>query len=282
MTDRSSDPHDNESDPFAIDTSVAHPARIENVLEGGDDNFTVDREVVDLISEALPGGVDTARVSMKALGKFVGRSVRYLTVEAGVRQFLMLGVGIPKPKNVHEVAQQAAPDARFVYVGNDPVVLAHSHNLRTSTPEGATAYIHGSLREPQAVVQHAADTLDFTKPIAVVLPTTLNFVADEADPHELLARLMKAVPSGSYLVIAHATYDIEAEGMAEAAERLTRTLSEVWVIRGHGEISRFFDGLDLVSPGLVQIDEWRPRGEAEPIPLTGRTTPIFGAVAHKP
>lgn len=282
MTDPPSHPTDMESDPFAIDTTVAHPARVENVLDGGDDNFTVDREVVELIGEALPGGVDTARVSVKALGKFVGRAVHYLTSEVGIRQFLVVGVGIPKPKNVHEVAQQAAPDARFVYVGNDPVVLAHAHNLRSSTPEGVTAYVHGSLREPQPIVQHAAETLDFTRPIAVVLPTTLNFVPDDADPHDLLARLMKAVPSGSYLVIAHASYDIEAEGMAEAAEQLSRTLSEVWVIRGQPEIARFFDGFDLVKPGLVQIDEWLPRGDGEAIPVTGRTTPIFGAVAHKP
>jgi hypothetical protein len=282
VTDQPSNPTDKDSDPFAIDTSVAHPARVQDALLGGDDNFTADREVVELISDALPGGVDTARVAVRALGKFVGRTVRYLTVEVGIRQFLNVGVGIPKPKNVHQVAQQAAPDARFVYVGNDPVVLAHAHSLRTSTPEGATAYLHGSLHDPQAILQGAAATLDFDRPIAVVLPTTLNFVHDDDDPYGLLARLLKTVPSGSYLVVAHASYDIEAEGMTEAADRLSTALSEVWVVRGQAEIARFFDGLDMVNPGLVQIDQWRPYGEGEPIPLTGRTTPIFGAVARKP
>ena len=277
-----SSPSDHDRDPFAIDGDVPHPARIQNYLAGGDDNFAADRDVADRMSQALPGGIKTAQAAVRTLGAFVGRSVRFLAGEAGVRQFLNVGVAIPSARNVHNVAQMAAPDARVVYVGNDPVALAKSHCLQVGSDEGATAYLHGSLRDPPLILRQAADTLDLTLPVGVILPTTLNFVPDGDDPHGLVARLLKGVPSGSYLVIAHAGDDLEAEGMPEASARLSEALREAWSPRGHAEIARFFDGLDLVSPGLVPIDTWRPTAVAPtPSPPT-RLTPIYAAVAHKP
>jgi hypothetical protein len=275
-------PNDHDRDPFAIDADVAHPARIQNYLLGGDDNFAADRDVAEHMSQALPDGVETARAAVRSLGAFVGRAVRYLAGEAGVRQFLNVGAAIPGGKNVHDVAQQTAPESRVVYVGNDPVALAKSHALRAASPEGATAYLHGSLREPQPILRQAAATLDLTVPVAVILATTLNLIPDDSDPHGLLARLLKGVPSGSYLVVAHASADFDAEGMPEASSRLNKSMRDAWALRDHATIARFFDGLDLVAPGLVQIDTWRPTEDGPPPPPSGRITPIYGAVAHKP
>ena len=281
MRDPSS-PNDHDRDPFAIDGDVAHPARIQNYLAGGDDNFAADRDVVEHMGKVLPGGVDTARAAVRALGAFVGRSVRYLAGEAGVRQFLNVGATIPSDRNVHDVAQLAAPESRFVYVGNDPVALAKSHALRTGSPEGASAYLHGSLRDPQVILQQAAATLDLTLPVGVILPATLNLIPDDSDPHGLLARLLKGVPSGSYLVVAHAGDDFRAEGMPEASSRLKEALRDFWALRSHAEVARFFDGLDLVTPGLVGIDTWRPEPtRPSPSPPT-RPTPIYAAIARKP
>ncbi len=281
MPDQPSNPRDQDSDPFAIDTSVAYPARVLDYLAGGDSNFAADRELADSLSDALPGGIDTARAAVRALGAFTGRTVRYLAGEVGIRQFLDIGVTIPTAKNVHEVAQQAAPESRFVYVGDDPVVLAHSHSLRRSAPVGVSAYIEGSLLDPQAALQQAAETLDFDRPVAVMLVTTLNFVADCDDPYGIVASLLQGVPSGSSLTIAHASDDMGAEGMTEAAERLDKAIRQPYVVRRRAEISRFFDGLDMVDPGLVQIDLWRP-AENRPVPHTERPTPIYVGVGRKP
>ena len=292
MSDPSS-PQDPESDrhrdPFAIEFDVAHPARIQNYLAGGDANFTVDRDVAEHMSEALPGGLDTAKAAVRSLGAFVGRSVRYLARHGGVRQYLNIGVAVPTTRNVHDAAQQAAADSRFVYVGNDPIVLARSHDLRAGSPEGTIDYVHGSLHDPQAILDQAAATLDLGLPVAVLLPATLNFIPDDQDPHGLLAKLLEDLAPGSYLALAHSSDDFRADGMAEASSRLADALRDLWSLRCRDDIARFFSGLVMVEPGLVQIDAWQPEGVADgvappvppPVP-TGRPTPIYAGVGRKP
>lgn len=269
-----------DEDPFAIDPTHPEPARIQNYLAGGDSHFTADQRVAEEMGSALPGGVDTARAAVRTLGAFVGRAVRYLAGEAGIRQFLNIGVAVPTEKFVHRVAQQAASDARFVYVSDDPMVLAHAHDLRRSSPEGASDYIHGSLRDVAPVLHEAAGTLKFESPIAVILPTTLNFVPDDAAAAAAIAELMGAVVSGSYLVVVHASYDIPAEGMPEAADRLRAALDDRYRVRTKDEIARFFDGLAMVEPGLVPIEGWRSDPNA-PSRSGDRPVPIYGGVALK-
>jgi hypothetical protein len=281
LTDQPLDPEDSRSDPFAIDTDVAHSARMQNYLAGGVGNFAADREAAEFISAVLPGGIETARAAVRSLGNFVGRTVRYLAGELGIRQFLNIGVAVPTEKNVHDVAQQASPDSRFVYVGHDSAVLAHAHSLRKSTEDGATAYIHGTLGDPQAILQQAAATLDLTRPVAIVLLGILNHIHDEDDPNRMIAELLQAVPAGSYLAISHSGNDIKAEGNPESAKRLSKALQEPWVLRNRTEITRFFDGLEMLEPGLTPIDQWAPPGD-EPGPLRERPTPIYVAIGRKP
>ena len=272
-----------DNDPFAIDTSVAHAARIQNYLAGGDGNFAADRDAAAYMSDVLPGGIDAARASVRSLASFMSRTVRYLAGEAGIDQFLSFGVAVPTTTKVHEIAQKVSPGSRFVYVGNDPVVLAHAHSLRTSTDDGATAYIHSALSDPQSILVEAGATLDLSRPVALLMMGTLNFVHDADDPHGIVACLLDAMPSGSCLAVAHASYDLEAANMADAAERLSKALREPYVVRSKAEVSRFFDGLDLLEPGLVPIDQWRPtETRPAPAPPTGRPTPIYAAIGRKP
>jgi hypothetical protein len=272
---------DDDDEPFTIDTSVATPARVLDYLAGGDSNFESDRRLADSLGDTLPGGVDTARAAVRALSSFVTRAVRHLALEEGIGQFLNIGSAIPTARKIHEVAQQAAPSSRFVYVGDDPVVLAHAHSLRDSAPGGASAYVHGDVRDPEEIVRQAAETLDLTRPVAVMLVTTLNFVPDADDPAGIVGRLLRDLPPGSCLTIAHASHDFGAEGMIETAERLDEALSQTYVLRSRAEITRFFDGLDLVEPGLVQIDRWRPDSDRPVVPA-GRPTPIYVAVGCTP
>jgi hypothetical protein len=276
---QSSSPNDHERDPIEIDISVAQPARLHNYLAGGAGNFAADRDVADYLSAVLPGGLESARATVRALGSFMVRAVRHLVSDLGVRQFLYIGASIPTKNDIHEVAQEAAPEARVVYVGSDPVVLAHAHARRRSTPEGATAYVHGDVDDPQMILEGAAATLDLTRPVAVMLLATLNFVPDENDPDGIVARLLEGVSSGSYVVMAQTTNDIQAEGMAEAAKRLSETIGEPYVVRSHAEIARSLDGLELVDPGLVPIDDWRRPADR---PRPEQLIPIYAAVGRKP
>lgn len=284
MTDQPLGPTDPDSDPFAIAPGVAHPARIQNYLAGGDGNFAADRDAADHMSAVLPAGIDTARAAVRSLGSFMSRAMRHLAVEADIRQFVNVGAAVPTATKAHEIAQHASPGTRFVYVGNDPMVLAHAHALRASTEAGTTAYVHGALSDPQAILDEVAKTLDLSRPVALILLGTLNFVHDNDDPHAVVACLLDAVPSGSCLAIAHASYDIEAVHMAEAAERLSKALHEPFVVRSEAEISRFFDTLELLEPGLVPIDDWRPTESHPhpPAPPAGRPTPIYVGIGRKP
>jgi hypothetical protein len=262
-----------------IDTSVAHASRIYDYLLGGTDNFEVDRQAAEIANADMPGGIDGARANIRANRAFLGRSVRFLAGEAGIRQFLDIGTGIPTGANVHEVAQAAAPDARIVYVDNDPIVLAHSHTLLRSSPEGVTDYIEGDLREPDQVLEDAAATLDFSQPVAVMLVAIMHFVPDALDPYGIVRRFVDAVPSGSYLTLSHGAMDVDPEKMAALAERLSSRSQEQFVWRSKEQVGQFFDGLELLYPGVVPVDRWRPDADTEQ--SGDRVIPFYGAVGRK-
>jgi hypothetical protein len=238
-----------------LDTSHAHPARIYDYWLGGKDNFAADRAAGDRIIEIRP----TIRRDIRANRAFMHRAARNLA-EAGMLQFLDVGTGIPTKPNLHEVAQPVAPAARIVYVDNDPVVLAHARALLASSEEGATSYIDADLREPGEILEQAARTLDFTQPVVVVLVGILHLISDDEDPYGIVARLMSAVPPGSYLAICHPASDINAEVVAESARRYNESVITKQTRRSFAEVSRFFDGLDVVQPGVVQCHRWRPEG----------------------
>jgi hypothetical protein len=230
-----------------IDYSVAHAARMYDYLRGGTNNFAVDREAVERAAAAV-GGIENARADVRANRAFLIRAVSYLAAEAGIRQFLDVGTGIPNGDNVHAVAQRAAPDSRIVYVDNDPIVLAHAHLLLQSSAEGATAYIQGDLREPKAILKHTVDTLDFTQPVALVLVAILHLIPDEDDPYGVVAELVDALPAGSHLVISHLTPDLQPEAMAQLAERLNEAARETFVMRDRAAFAGFFEGLEIIEP----------------------------------
>ena len=237
-----------------IDTSVAHPARIYDYWLGGKDNFAADREAGDLVLASRPG----LRESVQANRAFLGRVVRLLASELGIRQFLDIGTGIPSANNTHQVAQQVAPDARVVYVDNDPIVLTHARALLTGSALGATAYLDADLRDTDALLEQAAKTLDFGQPIAIMLLGVLHLISDEEDPWGIVARLVDAVPSGSYLVITHPASDLLPETQGEASKRYNQNVATHQTLRTRAEVTRFFDGLELLDPGMEQWHLWRP------------------------
>ena len=239
-----------------LDTSVPHPARVYDYWLGGKDNYAADREAAEAAIAVNPFIVPGVRTNRE----FLGRAVRYLAGEPRIRQFLDIGTGIPSADNTHEVAQAAVPQARVVYVDNDPIVLLHARELLTSTGEGATAYLQADLLDRGRILGEAAATLDFGQPVAVMLLAILQFIPDAADPYEIVAGLMDAVRPGSYLVISHPAADIQAEAMARMARGLNQRQREGEQVRfrAEAEVLRFFDGLDLVEPGLVQPHRWRP------------------------
>lgn len=278
MTDQGSRPSFDAEGWPEIDTSVAHVARVYDYLLDGKANFAVDRRAAERAYAAWPGGLDGVRADARAHRALLGRVVRYLASEAGIRQFLDIGTGIPKENNTHEVAQRVAPDSRIVYVDYDPIVLAHAHKLLRSTPEGACAYIYGDLRDPETIVRKAADTLDFGRPTAIVLFGILHFFTDAQRPHAVVARLVDALAPGSYLAISHLARDVEGDALTETFDRLNPQMSESVVLRTHDEVARFFDGLDLIEPGVVQLPQWRPDpGDT----VSSRPLPMWCAVGRK-
>ncbi len=285
MTDRTISPAGSDRDLVTINSSVAHTSRIYDYLLGGTHYFTVDREVADHAFAAYPGGIDGARTDARANRAFLGRAVRFLAGEAGIHQFLDIGTGIPNADNTHAIAQQVAPETRIVYVDNDPIVLAHAHALLQSTSAGATAYVNGDLREPGAILEQAATTLDLSRPVAVVVVGVLHVIPDTDRPYESVAALIDAVPSGSYLALSHMTRDIEADGadMAVVTSRLDESMhtTNPPALRTRAEVTRFFDGLEFVEPGVVAPAAWRPDDASAAAP-SGRVTPLFCAVGRKP
>jgi len=261
-----------ESAPF--DTSVAHVARVYNYWLGGKDYFAADRAAGEQAIKAFPDIVLSARANRA----FLARTVRFLAGEAGIRQFLDIGTGIPSANNTHEVAQSVAPDARIVYVDNDPIVLTHARALLTSDPVGATDYIDADLREPEQILAGAAQVLDYGRPVAVMLMAILQHLHTEDDPYKVVAALMAAMPPGSYLALSHPAKDINAEAMAKMAETLNKMMAEKVTFRDRPEVARFFEGLELVEPGMVQASKWRPATDAE----AASPAALWAGVARKP
>jgi hypothetical protein len=268
-----SDVEASRSDAPTFDTSVAHVARVYNYWLGGKDNFAADRAAAEQAIAAFPDIVLSARANRA----FLRRSVTYL-VSAGIRQFLDIGTGIPSANNTHEVAQRLAPECRIVYVDNDPVVLAHARALLTSTPEGATSYIDADLRNTEQILAGAADTLDFSQPVAVMLMAILQHLSNDADPYGVVASLIAALPAGSYLALSHPARDIHAAEMAEMAKRLNQMMAETVTFRSEPEVAPFFAGLELAEPGMVNVPEWRPDSAEE----AASPAALWGGVARKP
>ncbi|AXG77668.1 SAM-dependent methyltransferase [Streptomyces paludis] len=252
MSDRDPSVESSAAIRARIDTGKPHSARFWNYFVGGKDNYDVDRAVGDQIKEIFPGLVDVARTSRY----FLGRAVRHLAVDQGVRQFLDIGTGLPTADNTHEVAQRLAPDARIVYVDNDPLVLAHARALLTSTPEGRTDYLDADLYDPAAILKAAAGTLDLSQPVALMILNTLGHVADYEQARSLVSQLMAGLPTGSYLVISDSTST--SAGMIAASDAYNASGAVPYYVRSVEEIGGFFDGLELAEPGIAQVTRWRP------------------------
>jgi O-methyltransferase involved in polyketide biosynthesis len=247
-----------DEEPPELNTGVPQTARIWNYWLGGKDHFPVDRQVGDQILQAFPAIVGNARASRA----FLVRAVRFLAGEAGIRQFLDIGTGLPTANNTHEVAQAVAPECRIVYVDNDPLVLTYARALLTSSPKGKTAYIDADLREPEKILQEAAGTLDFSQPVAIMLMGILGHIEDDDEAQSILQRLMGAVPSGSYLAMYDSTDT--SEEVVEAARIWNQSAKPPYHLRSPERIARFFDGLELVEPGVVSTLEWRPEPGSGP------------------
>lgn len=270
-------------DPVAgtgIDTSVPHSARIWNYWLGGKDNYAVDREAGDAWVAIHPEITVIARVTRA----FLKRSVQYLAGEVGIRQFLDVGTGLPTAENTHEVAQRVAPEARIVYVDNDPLVLAHARALLTSTAEGSTRYLHADMHDAAALIDGAAEILDLSRPVAVYFMGVLGHVADTAEARTLVRNLMDRMPSGSYLTICDSTHPPRDTTFQQAQEDYADTGAVPYWNRHVEEIASFFDGLEWVEPGFVSVPLWRP--DEPDVPAVGASGPApldhFGGMARKP
>jgi O-methyltransferase involved in polyketide biosynthesis len=259
-----------------IDTTVAHNARVWDYWLGGKDNYQVDREIGEQIRQMVPH-IDAVARADRA---FLARATRFLAGEAGIRQFLDIGTGLPTANNTHEVAQATSPESRVVYVDNDPLVLVHARALLTSNPEGATDYIEADLREPEKILSQAARTLDFDKPIAIMLLGVVNFIPDTGQAQTIVDRLLAAVPTGSYLALTHPTTELGGEGNVEAMEFYNEHATPKICARTGAELGRFVEQLELVEPGLVSCALWR----AQPNPDGSLPTqvPQYGVVGRKP
>lgn len=261
-----------------IDTTKAHPARVYDYFLGGKDHFAVDRETAEKVLRSW-ASVRTAARENRA---FLSRVVRYLVAEAGVRQFLDIGTGLPSANNVHEVAQAIVPECRVVYVDNDPIVLTHARGLLTGSATGKIAYIEADLREPEAILAHPVtrQTLDFTRPVALMLVAVLHVVPDEDNPAQIVSTLMDALPSGSYLAASHVTAEHNPQGLAGAARAYAEAgvTGKIRTVEEFAELA--FGGLEMIDPGLVVVSEWRP-ADSGPRPQAMEVSG-YGAVARKP
>jgi hypothetical protein len=275
VTERQSPgPSDPAVDP-RLNTEVPHVARVYDYWLGGKDNFTADRVTGEETIAAFPG----IRLSARANRAFLGRAVRYLAGSEGIRQFLDIGTGLPTANNTHEVAQAAAPESRVVYVDNDPLVLAHARALLTSKPEGVTAYLDAELQDTGTILEQAASTLDFTRPVGIILLAILHYIPDLAEARRIVATLIGAVPAGSFLVISHAGTDLLPDDVAAFEKSLNVHLpaEHHHVARPRDMVADFFDGVELVEPGLVRVSEWRPDSPEE----AATPTILWGGVARK-
>ncbi|MGH3588435.1 MAG: SAM-dependent methyltransferase [Pseudonocardia sp.] len=240
--------------PSAVDTTVPQAARFWDYLLGGKDNYAVDREVGAQVLAIFPELMDAVRADRG----FLRRAVTHLVGDAGVRQLLDIGTGLPTVDHTHQVAQAIAPESRVVYVDNDPMVLAHARALLVSSTEGATRYLHADLREWEGILRDAAGTLDLDEPVALMLLGVLNFVPDDAQAHAIVAGLVDALPSGSYLALSHPTEEVHADAQAASVEFFNASGAPPIRTRSRAELARFFDGLELLDPGVVSCSLWRP------------------------
>jgi SAM-dependent methyltransferase len=267
------------AEPLEIDTTVAHGARTYDYWLGGKDNYPADRALGDLIRERIP------TISAMALANraFLTRAVRYLAREAGIRQFLDIGTGIPTAPNVHQIAQAVDPASRVIYVDNDPIVLAHARALMASTPEGRTAFVLGDFMDPEAILAspQLRDALDLSEPVGLLLVAMLMYFdpAEGADPYPVVGALLDALPPGSHVAISHPTGDFDPDTMA-SVQAVIRQAGIRFVQRSHTEVTRFFDGLELVDPGIVPVLSWLPDPQDAP-PVNPKSAYYWAGVARK-
>jgi hypothetical protein len=265
-----------------IHIEMAPPTRVNAYIEGADPFFSVDREVAEKLFATVPGGEEGFRAVGRASQAFLERVVHHLTAEAGLRQFLVSGCNLSGDPNVHDIAQDIAPECRVVYLVLDPMMLALVHTLR-GRPEGATAYIQAKLGEPGEILRQAATTLDLSRPVGVMIPASLAFVRRDATAYRITGGLMAGVASGSHLMLTHHASDIFVEEHVEMYQAIERLAAEgkTWGVaaRSHAEVARFFSGLELVEPGIVPVDEWRA-SVADPPPVARGA--LYGAVGRKP
>ncbi|MFD7713025.1 SAM-dependent methyltransferase [Streptomyces sp. NPDC059785] len=270
---------DSAPGPAPIDTSKPHPARMYDYYLGGKDHYPVDAEA----AEQVLGHTPDARTFARANRMFMHRAVRVLARDHGVRQFLDIGTGVPTEPNLHQVAQAQAPESRVVYADNDPIVLTHARALLHGTPEGRVAYVQADVREPKAVLgsEEARSTLDFEQPIALSLCALMHFVPDEHGAYEIVRELVDALPSGSFLVLSHGTTDFDPEGMARTQDVYVRAGIPIQLRSGE-RITRFFDGLELLEPGLAVTHRWHPEPDQPLAGITDAEAGFYGGVARKP
>ncbi|MBT3163620.1 SAM-dependent methyltransferase [Streptomyces sp. Vc74B-19] len=260
-----------------IDTSTPHPARVYDWFLGGKGNYPVDEE----LGRRIMGVDGTARHVARTNRWFMQRVTRWLAGPGGVRQFLDIGTGIPTEPNLHQVAQGIAPRARVVYTDNDPIVLKHAEALLRSTPEGSTDYVQADVREPGRILDEARRSLDFGRPVALSLVALTHFLGDEDEPHALVAGLVDALPSGSYLVLSQLTADFDPEAVARGVE-MYRAGGVTLAPRSRAEIARFFEGLEPVEPGVVRLTDWHPELAVGETVDEHAVVSLYGAVARKP
>jgi hypothetical protein len=275
----SSDPDEPGHQPVDLQTDQPHPARVYDYLLGGKDNFAADRAAAEAGLRANPN----SRIPPRENRAFLGRAVRYLAGEAGISQFLDIGTGIPTSPNVHEVAQAIEPRARIVYVDNDPIVLTQARALLTTGRQGRTAYIDADLRDIDAILGSGdlQRTLDLSRPVGLLLIAVMHFIPDEDDPWALAARLLAALPSGSYLALSHLTGDFDPAAWAGVVAVYRRS-GVTMKVRHKPDIERFFAGLDLIDPGVVSLPQWRPDPSDVGRPPSDAAVSVYGGVARKP
>jgi hypothetical protein len=285
VNQRSTHPHGDrdEDGPFSVDLSVARLARIQNYLVGGDANFAVDRAAAEEIAATTGAGLDGMRGVIEAMDAFMARAVGVLAGEAGVRQFLYIGMPTPATGMIHDVAWQVAPAARVVYVSHDATTLAHVHALgRDRDGAGGTvAHVYSSFDDPQRILDEAAATLDLGEPVAVLMPTTLNLLPSNDVARHVLDDLYADLVPGSYLVLVHTSLDLGNDSTAKMVELINSLVQEDYLARGKADIAGLLSGLELLEPGLVPMQQWRR--DAKPhAPSVGWWIPMYGAVARKP
>nr|WP_042197882.1 SAM-dependent methyltransferase [Kibdelosporangium sp. MJ126-NF4]CEL22887.1 hypothetical protein [Kibdelosporangium sp. MJ126-NF4]CTQ90027.1 hypothetical protein [Kibdelosporangium sp. MJ126-NF4] len=266
-----------DDEPVDLRTDRAHGARIYDYILGGKDNYAVDREVGDASMQAWPA----LRTHMWANRTFMHRVGRFLAAERNINQFLDIGTGIPTEPNLHQIVQKERPDSRIVYTDNDPIVLAHARALMSSTDEGSIAYIHADMRDAEALLAspQLRDVLDLGQPVGLLIIAMLHFIEDDAEAYRVVRQVVDVLPSGSYLAASIATDDFDPVPLAQV-QRQYREHGEVLQFRDKAKAERFFDGLELVQPGVVQIHKWRPEPDTGPIADTD--VAMYGAVARKP